>query len=128
MNDRTRVTSGSPYEEAFGFCRAIREGGRIVVAGTAPIDPDGGTAPDAGGQTRRCISIMLAAIEELGGKAEDVVRTRMFITDAGDAEEIGRAHGEAFAGAPPVSTMVVIAGLLDPRWKVEMEAEAIVPS
>lgn len=119
--------SGSPYEKQFGFCRAVRIGERIIVAGTAPIEPDGsstlGTAFD---QAVRCFRIIQAAIEELGGKMTGVVRTRMFITDARVAEEVGRAHGAFFAVAAPAATMVVVKGLLRPEWQVEIEAEAIV--
>ncbi len=96
-----------------------------MVSGTAPIWPDGSVDPDPGVQARRCIEIMLAALEEAGGRADDVVRTRMFITDRAHADAIGEAHGEVFSGIRPASTMVVVGGLLDPRWKVEMELEAM---
>ncbi|MFT4979046.1 MAG: enamine deaminase RidA (YjgF/YER057c/UK114 family) [Myxococcota bacterium] len=120
----SRVRSASPYEARYGFCRALRRGDRFV-AGTAPINPDGTSClPDAASQTRRCITIMLDAVRALGGSAEDVVRTRMFITDPKDSDDIGRAHGEAFGAHPPVATMVVVAALLDERWRVEMELEA----
>ncbi|MFT5685596.1 MAG: enamine deaminase RidA (YjgF/YER057c/UK114 family), partial [Myxococcota bacterium] len=103
-----------------------RAGGRIIVAGTAPIEADGISVADgAYAQAQRCITIMLDAVTQLGGSAADVVRTRMFITDPADSDDIGRAHGEAFAAAPPAATMVVVAGLLDPRWRIEMELEAI---
>ena len=124
---KTRVQSGSPYESAYGFCRAVRTGNRIDVAGTAPIPPKGErVAEDAHAQMLRCGDIIAAAIEELGGSMRDVVRTRMFITDAADADEVGRAHGELFNDSPPVATMVVVHALLDPAWKVEVEAEAII--
>jgi len=123
--DRKNVASGSPFEATIGFSRAVRVGDRVMVSGTAPIWPDGSVDPDPGAQTRRCLEIMLAALEEAGGRAEDVVRTRMFITDASEAGAIGAAHGEVFSGIRPASTMVVVGGLLDPRWKVEMELEAI---
>ena len=120
-----RVHSASPYEGRYGFCRALRTGDRIIVAGTAPIEPDGqGAAPDAYGQARRCLAIMLDAVRELGGRPRHVLRTRIYITDPADSDDIGRAHAEAFADHPPASTMVVVAALLDPRWKVEMELEA----
>lgn len=124
-HDRQRVASGSPYEAAFGFSRAVRVGERIVVAGTAPIWPDGACDPDPEAQTRRCLEIIVAALQEAGAKPEHVVRTRMFITDAADAEAVGRAHGVVFADVRPAATMVVVAGLLDPRWKIEIEAEAV---
>jgi len=122
-----RVASGSPYEGRYGFSRGLRRGDRVEIAGTAPIPPPGEEpATTAYEQMRRCGEIVLAALEQLGCSAADVIRTRMFITDAGDADEVGRAHGELFAAARPVATMVVVAGLLDPAWKVEIEVEAIV--
>lgn len=96
------------------------------MAGTAPIWPDDFVDPDPAEQTRRCIEIMLSALTEAGGSVSDVVRTRMFITDAGHADLIGSAHGEVFSEIRPAATMVVVGGLLDPRWHVEMELEAIV--
>ncbi len=124
---RRHARSGSPYEPAYGFSRAVRDGDVIRVAGTAPIPEDGeSVAMSAGDQMRRCAAIALAAIAELGGRPEDVVRTRMFIVDADDADEIGRAHREAFGGADPAATMVVVAALLDPAWRVEIEVEAVV--
>ncbi|HXH00291.1 MAG TPA: RidA family protein [Sphingomicrobium sp.] len=125
MKDLTRTGSASPFERAFGFSRAVRAGDRILVSGTAPIEPDGSSTPgDAAAQARRCFAIIIAAIEELGGSAADVVRTRMFITDAADGEAIGAVHGEIFGEIRPASTMV-IAALLRPEWRVEIEAEAI---
>jgi enamine deaminase RidA (YjgF/YER057c/UK114 family) len=124
---RINVSSGSPFESTIGFSRAVHVGDRVLVSGTAPIWPDGSVDQDPGVQARRCIEIMLTALVEAGGRAEDVVRTRMFITDAADADAIGEAHGEAFSGIRPASTMVVVGGLLDARWKVEMEMEAVLP-
>ena len=123
---KTHAFSGSPYEPAYGFCRAVRLADRIEVAGTAPIPAEGEpTANSAFDQMLRCGEIMLAAIEELGGTANDVVRTRMFITDPADSDEVGRAHKMLFGDASPSSTMVVVAALLEPSWKVETEAVAI---
>ncbi|MGA8040579.1 MAG: RidA family protein [Acidimicrobiia bacterium] len=122
---RTNVASGSPYEGSYGFSRAVRVGDRVVVAGTAPIWPDGTVDPDPGAQTARCLEIMLNALKEAGGTPDDVVRTRMFITDAAIADAVGEAHGAVFGGIRPAATMVVVAALLDPRWKVEMELEAV---
>jgi enamine deaminase RidA (YjgF/YER057c/UK114 family) len=124
--DRQRISSGSPWERTVGFSRAVRVGDRVVVAGTAPIWPDGSCDPDPEVQARRCIEIIVAALAEAGAGPEHVVRTRMFLTDPEDAEAVGRAHGDAFGEARPASTSVIVAGLVDPRWKVEMEAEAIV--
>jgi enamine deaminase RidA (YjgF/YER057c/UK114 family) len=121
-------TSGcSPYETRYGFSRAHRVGDRIFVAGTAPIEPDGSSTPgDAAAQARRCFAIILGAIEELGGGACDVVRTRMYITDPTDADAIGAVHGELFGAVRPAATMVVVAALLRPEWRIEIEAEALV--
>lgn len=96
-----------------------------MVAGTAPIWPDDFVDPDPGTQARRCLEIMLEALREAGGAVEHVVRTRMFITDAGIADAVGQAHGEIFDEIRPAATMVVVEGLLDPRWLVEMELEAV---
>jgi len=126
---RGRAIGTSPYETAFGFARAVRVGNRILVSGTAPIEPDGSsTIGDAAAQTRRCFTIILAAISELGGSAGDVVRTRMFITEPADGEAIGAVHGEIFRDIRPASTMVVVAALLRPEWLIEIEAEAVVPA
>lgn len=123
--DRPRVSSGSPYEASIGFCRALRSGNRIIVSGTAPVEPDGSSTPgDAEAQAERCLAVIVAAIEALGGGAEDVVRTRMFLTDPTDAEKVGRAHGRWFGDVRPASTMIAGAVLLRPEWRVEIEAEA----
>ncbi len=123
---RENVSSGSPFEPRYGFSRAVRVGDRVIVAGTAPIWPDDLVDPDPGTQARRCLEIMLEALREAGGAPADVVRTRMFITDAGVADAVGQAHGEVFGEIRPAATMVVVEGLLDPRWLVEMELEAVV--
>lgn len=125
--ERRLIASGSPYEDEYGFSRAIRVGDRVIVSGTAPIEPDGSSAADAETQAGRCFAIITTALGAAGASPADVVRTRMFITDAADAAAVGRAHAAAFGAARPAATMVVVAGLLDPRWKVEIEAEAVVP-
>jgi enamine deaminase RidA (YjgF/YER057c/UK114 family) len=124
--ERQRISSGSPFEPRIGFSRALRVGDRVLVSGTAPIWPDGSCDPDPGAQARRCLEIILAALREAGAGPEHVVRTRTYLTRAEDADTVGREHGAVFGAVRPASTMVVVAGLLDPRWKVEMEAEAIV--
>lgn len=118
----------SPFEERYGFSRAVRDGQVIHVAGTAPV-PEPGTslAENAYTQMLRCGEIAREAIEQLGGSMNDVVRTRMFIVDVDDADAIGRAHLEVFGPSEPAATMVVVAALLDPLWRVEIEVEAIVP-
>jgi enamine deaminase RidA (YjgF/YER057c/UK114 family) len=120
-----RVRSASAYESLVGFSRAVRRGSRIVVSGTAPLDPDGETLiGDAYDQAKRCYEIVLEAIEALGGTLQDVVRTRIFVVDAADWEGVGRAHGEFFRDTYPALTFFVVKELLDPRWKVTVEAEA----
>ncbi len=119
-----RVSSASPYEAAYGFSRAVRVGDRTLVAGTAPIDGD--DVPEtAYDQVLLCGRIISEALEQAGSSVDDVVRTRMYIVDPADADQVGRAHGQIFGEAMPVATMVVVAGLLDERWKVEVEAEAV---
>lgn len=124
-----RIESASPYEERYGFCRALRTGDRIEVSGTAPIPQDGSEPPEGPyDQMKLCGRIALDAIEQLGGSVTDVIRTRMYITSTIDSDEIGRAHGELFGAARPVATMIVVKALLDRRWKVEIEVEALVGS
>lgn len=124
---RKRVTSGSPYEPVLGISRAVVAGHHVSVAATAPIMPDGGEPPrDAYGQARRCLEIVVAALEEAGAAVGDVIRTRCFIVAAKDWEEVGRAHGEVFAEVRPASSMIVVTGFIDPRWLVEIEADAVI--
>jgi enamine deaminase RidA (YjgF/YER057c/UK114 family) len=126
VKERLHVSSGSPFEPEIGFSRAVVVGRQVHVSGTAPIAPDGGSvAPDAYDQARRCLEIVLAALREAGGGLEHVVRTRTYLVDASDWREVGRAHGEVFGEIRPASTMVVVAALLDPAWKVEIEVDAI---
>lgn len=124
--DRPRVSSGSPYEVPIGFSRAVRVDDRVVVAGTAPVWPDGEVDPDPEAQATRCLSIITDALAALGASPSDVVRTRMYLVDAADWEAVGRAHGRVFRDVRPAATMVVVAALLDPRWRVEIEAEAVI--
>ena len=124
-----RIRSGSPYEATIGFSRAVRVGERVLVSGTAPVPPSGeSVAPGAGDQMRRCGEIIEAALAEAGAAMAQVVRTRMFITDPADADQIGAVHAELFGEAAPAATMVVVAALLNPAWKVEVEAEAVLES
>ncbi|HEY3528042.1 MAG TPA: RidA family protein [Nocardioides sp.] len=124
--ERRQARSGSPYEKTMGFSRAVRVGSTIAVSGTAPIWPDGRVDPDPAAQARRCWEIVVAALEELGATVADVVRTRQYVVSADVADDVGAVHGEVFGAVRPASTMVVVAGLLDPRWVVEVEADAVV--
>jgi enamine deaminase RidA (YjgF/YER057c/UK114 family) len=126
VTDERRASSGSPWEGEFGFSRAVRVGERVWVSGTGPVWPDGSCEPGAEAQARRCLEIIEAALTDVGARVEHVVRTRMFITDADDAEAVGAVHSSYFSKTPPSATMVVVAGLLDPRWRVEIEAEALI--
>jgi enamine deaminase RidA (YjgF/YER057c/UK114 family) len=124
--ERRLISSGSVFEEEFGYSRAVVAGPFVHIAGTAPQMPDGADPPaDAYEQARRCLDIVVGALEEADASPDDVVRTRIFVTDAGNIAEVMRAHGEVFGTARPACTAVVVE-LLDPRWLVEIEAEAYV--
>ena len=124
---RRRAFTGSPFEAQFGFARAVRDGNRILVAGTGPIEDDGSSTPGgAAAEAERCFVLILRAIEELGGSAKDVVRTRMLLTDPADQQAIGEVHARFFGEARPAATMAGVAWLCRPEWKVEIEAEAII--
>lgn len=124
---RQHAHSASPYEDSVGFSRAVRVGRFVHIAGTAPVFPDGSCPDDAHVQARRCFEIVLNALRDVGASHEDVIRTRMYLTDAGDADAVGAAHAAVFGDVRPAATMVVVAALVDPRWKVEIEAEAVLP-
>ena len=124
--ERRLISSGSPYEPIVGYSRAVVAGDRIFVAGCAPVMPDGADPPpDTYGQAKRCLEIIQRALAEAGASLRDVVRTRVYLTPAADFDEFGRAHGEAFREIRPANTTVVAAGLVDPRWLLEIEAEAV---
>lgn len=125
---RQLISSGSPFEKPIGFSRAVRTGNVIVVSGTAPIAPGGGTAypGDLYRQTRVCIEIIKTAIEQAGGHLTDVVRTRIMLTDIDRWQEAANAHGEFFGEIRPASTFVEVSRFIDPDWLVEMEADAVV--
>src|SRR5919197_728114 len=125
--ERRTISSGSPYEPVVGYSRAVVAGKRVYVSGTAPIMPDDADPPpDAYGQARRCLEIVGDALRQAGAGFEDVVRTRIFVARGDDIADVGRAHGEVFGAVRPVSTAVVVS-LIDPRWLVEIEAEAVLP-
>ena len=123
-----RISGHSPYEPVFGFSRAVVAGGRVLVAGTAPVPPGGGLPPDGPyAQARLCLDLIGAALAQAGTTLDHVVRTRMFLTAPEYWREVARAHGEVFAEIRPAATAVVVAALLDPAWLVEIEAEALLP-
>ena len=125
--ERRVVFSGNPYEGIWGHSRAIRVGDHISVSGTAPIPADGSDPPpDAFGQTRLCLQIILKGLADAGARAEDVVRTRVYGTRADIFDDVARAHREVFSEIHPASAFVVIKELADPAWLVEIEADAIV--
>jgi enamine deaminase RidA (YjgF/YER057c/UK114 family) len=125
---RSVVAALSPQAATVGYSRAVRVGEHVHVAGTAPIFPEGAATPsDPYLQAKRCLEIVVAALDEVGASPEHVCRTRVYLVDAADWEAVGRAHGEVFGSARPASTFVVVAALLDEEWRVEIEAEAIVP-
>ena len=126
--ERRVISSGSAWEERYGYSRAVVAGGRVHVSGTAPVMPGDADPPtDAYGQARRCLEILEAALEQGGASAADVVRTRIFVTDRNLMDDVMRAHGEVFAETKPACTGIVTE-LIDPRWLVEIEAEAILPA
>jgi enamine deaminase RidA (YjgF/YER057c/UK114 family) len=126
--DRRLISSGAAFEDRVGYSRAVRVGDQVWVSGTAPIMP-GDADPPTGAydQARLCLEIIARALVEAGASLDDVVRTRIYLTSAEDIDDVGRAHGEAFATARPATTGIVTA-LLDPRWRVEIEAEAVIVS
>ncbi len=126
MQGRKNVSSGSPFEPTIGFSRAVRVGDRVLVSGTGPIWPDGSCSDDPGAQSRRCFEIIDAALAEAGADLSAVVRTRMYVTDPSAVEAVSAEHGRVFANVRPAATLVIVAGLVDSRWKVEIEAEALI--
>ena len=121
-----RVSSGSSFEREIGYSRAVSVGDTVWVSATAAIWPDGHVDPDPGVQASRCLEIIDAALAEAGAGLADVVRTRMFLVDRGDVDAVGAAHGRAFGDVRPASAVILVSGFIDPRWKVEIEADAVV--
>jgi enamine deaminase RidA (YjgF/YER057c/UK114 family) len=121
-----RIAGHSPFEEVMGYARAVVAGDHVYVAGTAPIPTDGSDPPEgAYEQTRLCLDIVGGALERAGSGLEDVVRTCVYLTDASAFDDMARAHGEVFRDIRPVNTTVVIAGLVDPRWLLELDVVAV---
>ena len=126
--ERRLVPADSPMAATVGYSRAVRVGPNVHVAGTAPIMPgEAEPPPDAYAQTKRCLEIIVGALEQVGASVEHVVRTRAYLIDADDWKEVGRAHGEVFGSVRPASAFVVVKGLLDPRWRIELEVDALIP-
>ena len=125
-NGRKCVSTGSPWEPIVGYSRAVREGDFIFVTGTVGIEADGQFPPTLKAQSRRALEIIIAAIEALGGKASDVVRTRIYVTDIANWREAGEAHSEIFETIRPATTMVQVARLIDDAALVEIEADAVI--
>ena len=122
MSVRQNISGSSPFEPIIGFSRAVRIGNAVHVSGTGPVGADEGSVEE---QTRRVFEIIGQALTKAGGTLRDVVRTRMYLTHPADWEAVGRVHGELFGEIRPAATMVVVAALLNPSWRIEIEAEAI---
>lgn len=121
---RTNYPGNSPYEPVIGFSRAVRVGSHVMVSGTGPVgEDDSGIAE----QTEQCLTIIAAILKQTGTSFEHVVRTRVYLTDVNDWEAAGRVHGKFFSLIRPAATMVVVSALLDPRWKIEIEVDALIP-
>lgn len=123
-NERTNIAGTSPYEPTIGFSRAVRVGRHVMVSGTGPVGCDDA---DIACQTDQCLTLIAIALKQAGTSFEHVVRTRIYLTDRNDWEAAGRVHGKFFSLVLPAATMVIVAGLIDPRWKVEIEADALIP-
>lgn len=128
MTDRLNIHTGAPWESKVGYCRAVRIGPHVAVTGTAAVGEDGKVVgvDDAYVQSRRCLEIIEKALKDAGASLEDVVRTRIYVTDISQWEAVGRAHGEVFGEIYPATTMVEVSALIDPDMIVEIEADAIV--
>ncbi len=122
---RTNISGGSPYEPIIGFSRAVRVGNCVQLAGTGPVGADN---EDAAGQTRQTFAIAAEALAKAGSSFKDVVRTRLYLTHAEDWEAVGRVHGEFFGEVRPAATIVVVAKLLNPAWRIEIEMDAVIPA
>lgn len=119
---RQNISGTSPYEPLIGFSRAVKAGNAVHVSGTGPVGADN---EDAAAQTRHVLGLIQTSLEKAGARLDDVVRTRMYLTHAEDWEAVGRVHGEFFGSIRPATTMVVVAKLLNPAWRIEIEADAI---
>jgi enamine deaminase RidA (YjgF/YER057c/UK114 family) len=120
---RQNISGGSAYEPMIGFSRAVRVGNSVHLSGTGPVGADN---EDAAGQTRRIFDLARQALGKAGARLDDVVRTRMYLTHLEDWEAVGGVHAEFFGQNRPAATMVVVAALLDPRWRIEIEMDAVI--
>jgi enamine deaminase RidA (YjgF/YER057c/UK114 family) len=123
---RQHVSSGTPLEPALGYSRAIRVGDLVCVSATAAIWPDGHVDPSVSGQAERCLEIIATALGEAGAALDDIFRTRVYLVDRDDAAAVGKVHGRVFGTVRPVTGFIVVSGFIDPRWKVEIEADAVI--
>ncbi len=126
VSERRYYSSGSPFEPRIGFSRATRVGDHVYVSGTGPIWEDGSFDADPAAQARRCLEIVVEALAELGARPEDVVRTRIYLVDPADIDAVGPVHAEFFGDVRPAATAIAVASFLDPRWRVEFEADAMI--
>ena len=124
MTQRQNIPGTSPYEPVIGFSRAVRVGSHVMVSGTGPVGSDECSVAE---QTDQCLTIIAGVLKEAGTSFEHIVRSRIYLTDRNDWEAVARVHGKFFSFVRPASTMVVVAGLIDPRWKVEIEVDALIP-
>jgi enamine deaminase RidA (YjgF/YER057c/UK114 family) len=127
VSDRRNISTASPYEPVIGISRAVRIGNVIAVSGTAPLDASGHTVAkgDAAAQARRCFEISLAALEQLGARKDDVIRTRILLTRIEDWRAVADVHGEVFREVRPVNTIMQVGRFIDPEWLVETEVDAV---
>lgn len=124
MTQRTNISGSSPFEPVIGFSRAVRIGDQIHVSGTGPVGADDA---DIAAQTDQCLTLIATALKNAGSSIEHVYRTRMYLTHAEDWEAAGRIHSKFFSLIRPAATMVVVAALLNPTWRIEIEADAVLP-
>jgi enamine deaminase RidA (YjgF/YER057c/UK114 family) len=124
MTHRTNISGSSPFEPVIGFSRAVRIGNSVHVSGTGPVGAD---EADVAEQTDQCLTLIAAALKNAGSSTEHVYRTRMYLTHTEDWEAVGRVHGKFFGLIRPAATMVVVAALLNPKWRIEIEADAHIP-
>ena len=124
MIQRKNISGTSPYEPIIGFSRAVRIGNHVHVSGTGPVGADSG---DVSGQADKCLTLIAAALRNAGSSIDHVYRTRMYLTHTEDWEAVGRVHGKFFGLIRPAATMVVVKELLNPGWRIEIEADAFIP-